>query len=52
MTHFVETSITEEELILDGYKQRFVKIGIGKDIASYYVNDHFKFREEIKKEKF
>ena len=56
MIHLVETSITEEEdaeeLILDGYKQRFVKIGIGKGIASYYVNDQFKYREEMKKEKF
>ena len=41
--HLIETSISQEEdesaFILDGYKQRFIKTGNGKGIATYYKDD-------------
>jgi urease gamma subunit len=54
--NLIETSITteddEKEFILDGYSQRFLQMGKGKGIASYYDPDKLKPNAEIKMEKF
>jgi hypothetical protein len=52
----VETSLKEDEdedaFILDGYSQRFIKIGNGKGIATYYNHDKVRPVEEVKTDKF
>ena len=54
--NLIETSITEEddenEFLLDGYRQTFVKIGTGKGIATYYTPDNFKQDGEVRTDKF
>ena len=54
--NLIETSITEEddenEFLLDGYQQTFVKIGTGKGIATYYTPDKFKQDGEVRTDKF
>ena len=56
MIHLLETSVTdkdeEEEFLLQGYIKRFLNVGLGKGIASYYLNDKFKLGRQIKTDKF
>ena len=44
--------VEEEKFLLHGYNKRFLNVGLGKGIASYYLNDKFKLCREIKTEKF
>ena len=56
LIHLIETSLTkeddEEELILDGYKQSFMKMGQGKGISTYYDLDKLSQIAEVRMEKF
>jgi exonuclease III len=56
LIHLIETSLTkeddEEEFILDGYKQSFMKMGQGKGITTYYDQEKIIQIAEVKKEKF
>ena len=54
--HLVETSLTEDDdedtFKLEGYKQRFIKNGNGKGVATYYSSDKFQPLEDVKMDKF
>ena len=54
--HLVEISLTDEEdeqqFRLEGYKEKFIKIGLGKGIATYYDKSKFYLETEYKSDKF
>ena len=54
--HLVETSLMndddDEAFKMAGYKHRLIKSGKGKGIATYYIEDKFQHKEDIKTNKF
>ena len=54
--HLVEISLTpddkDNEYRLEGYEGKFMKVGLGKGIATYYDIKKFEYQAEIKGEKY